>query len=181
MTNLSAKKVAILATDGFEQSELVSPKEALTDSGATVHVLSLQKGSIKGWDEDDWGDSVEVDFIFDDIDITDYDALILPGGLINPDTLRHDGTASELIKSFHANDSSKPIAAICHGPWLLIEAQLVKGKTLTSFPSIQTDMKNAGANWVNRQVAIDGNIITSRNPDDLQAFNQAIIDKLASR
>ena len=173
------KNVMILATDGFEQSELMKPKEMLEDAGHTVHVVSLESGSIKAWDKDDWGKSVTVDKTLGDANVGDYDALLLPGGQINPDLLRVEDKAVSLVREF--NDAGKPIAAICHAPWLLIEAGLVEGKTLTSYKSIRTDMKNAGANVVDQEVATDGNIITSRNPDDIPAFTKALMEMMANQ
>ena len=173
------KNVMILATDGFEQSELMKPKEMLEDAGHTVHVVSLESGSIKAWDKDDWGKSVSVDKTIGDANVGDYDALLLPGGQINPDLLRVEDKAVDLVREF--NSAGKPIAAICHAPWLLIEAGLVQGKTLTSYKSIRTDMKNAGANVVDQEVATDGNIITSRNPDDIPAFTKALMEMMANQ
>ena len=173
------KNVMILATDGFEQSELMKPKEMLEDAGHTVHVVSLESGSIKAWDKDDWGKSVSVDKTLGDANVGDYDALLLPGGQINPDLLRVEDKAVSLVREF--NDAGKPIAAICHAPWLLIEAGLVEGKTLTSYKSIRMDMKNAGANVVDQEVATDGNIITSRNPDDIPAFTKALMEMMANQ
>lgn len=177
MSTLENKKVAILATDGFEQVELTKPKQALEEAGATVHVVSLEAGQIKGWDETDWGQSVDVDITLDQAQADTYDALVLPGGQINPDKLRVEEAAVSFVKQF--GQSAKPIAAICHGPWTLIEADLVRGKKMTSFPSIKTDLKNAGAEWVDQEVVVDQGIITSRNPDDIPAFNKAIIEALA--
>ena len=171
------KNVMILATDGFEQSELMKPKQMLEDKGHTVHVVSMESGSIKGWSDGDWGESVTVDKTLDSVNADDYDALLLPGGQINPDKLRAQDKAISLIRNF--DDAGKPIAAICHAPWLLIEAGLVEGKTLTSYKSIRTDMKNAGANVVDQEVATDGNLITSRNPDDIPAFTNALMDMMA--
>ncbi len=165
--------IAILATDGFEQAELTSPRDHFEKAGHQVEVLSLSgKREIRGWDSDKWGDSVRVDSTLDEADVADYDALILPGGQINPDKLRTERMAIEFIKAFAK--TGKPLAAICHAPWLLIEAELVEGKTMTSFKSIRTDLRNAGANVVDLEVATADNMITSRNPDDLPAFNKAI-------
>ncbi|KTR82049.1 glutamine amidotransferase [Novosphingobium barchaimii] len=169
-----AKKVLILATDGFEQSELTKPKQALEDAGIETTVASPNDGEIKGWDMTDWGDSVKVDKTLDQVNAADYDALLLPGGQINPDKLRMEEKAVSLVKDF-AN-SGKPVAAICHGPWMLVEADVVKGKTITSWPSIRTDLRNAGANVVDQEVAIDGQFITSRKPDDIPAFSKALIE-----
>ncbi len=169
-----AKKVLILATDGFEQSELTKPKQALEDAGIETTVASPNDGEIKGWDMTDWGDSVKVDKTLDQVNAADYDALLLPGGQINPDKLRMEEKAVSLVKDF-AN-SGKPVAAICPGPWMLVEADVVKGKTITSWPSIRTDLRNAGANVVDQEVAIDGQFITSRKPDDIPAFSKALIE-----
>lgn len=173
-STLKGKKVAILATDGFEQVELTDPKKNLEDAGATVEVISIKPGEIKGWDKTDWGKSVKVDKTLDQAKGTDYDVLVLPGGQINPDKLRIDEKAVAFVKEFA--QSGKLVAAICHGPWVLIEAGVVKGKTMTSWPSVKTDLKNAGANWVDNEVVQDGNIITSRKPEDIPAFSKAIID-----
>jgi protease I len=166
----------ILATDGFEQSELVKPKANLEKAGIETAVVSLRPGSIKGWDKDDWGDSVPVDLTLDEASEGDFDALLLPGGQINPDKLRMEESAIELIKDF--DSAGKPIAAICHAPWLLAEANQVDGRTVTSWPSIRTDLMNAGADVVDREVVTDGNLITSRKPDDIPAFSKALIEKL---
>jgi protease I len=171
------KRVLILATDGFEQSELIEPRKALEDVGIETVVASPQQGSIQGWQKGDWGESVAVDATLDDVSVKDYDALLLPGGQINPDKLRMEDRAIELIEEFH--DAGKPIAAICHGPWLLVEADVVEGRTVTGWPSIRTDLENAGADVVDQEVVIDGNLITSRNPDDIPAFNRALIDALS--
>jgi protease I len=169
--------VAILVTTGFEQSEMVGPKKALEDAGATVHIVSPIEGKVQGWD---WvalkpQDDFNVDVVLDRASASDYDALVLPGGLSSPDDLRLDDNAVAFVKSFQ----SKPIAAICHGPWLLINAQLVKNKTVTSWPSIKIDLTNAGAKWLDQEVVRDGNIITSRSPDDVPAFNKAMIKLFA--
>ena len=171
------KRVMILATDGFEQSELMKPKANLENAGFETTVVSLEKGEIKGWDQKDWGESVTVDKTVDEIaDCSDYDALLLPGGQMNPDILRMNERAVAIVREFDM--AGKPIAAICHAPWLLAEADLVKGKTVTSWPSIRTDLKNAGANVVDKEAAVDGNLITSRNPDDIPAFSKALIEML---
>ncbi|MXP09929.1 type 1 glutamine amidotransferase domain-containing protein [Pseudoblastomonas halimionae] len=173
MTN----RVMILATDGFEQSELMKPKQNLEDAGIETTVVSLESGSIKGWDQKDWGESVSVDKTVDEISSCDeYAALLLPGGQMNPDILRMNDRAVAIVKEFAM--ANKPIAAICHAPWLLAEADLVKGKTVTSWPSIRTDLRNAGANVVDQEVAEDGNLITSRNPDDIPAFSDALIARV---
>jgi len=169
-----SKKVLILATDGFEQAELTDPKKALEDAGIETTVASPKSGEIKGWDKTDWGDTVKVDATLDEVSADDFDALLLPGGQINPDKLRLEEKAVTLVKAFA--QSGKPIAAICHGPWLLVEADVVKGKTVTSWPSIRTDLRNAGAQVVDQEVAIDGQFITSRKPDDIPAFSKALIE-----
>jgi len=170
---INGKKIAILATDGYEQVELTDPKRNLERAGAKVEVLSIKPGKIKGWDRTGWGKSVKVDHLVSEVHPADYDALVLPGGQINPDKLRTDKNAVAFIKQFV--ESGKPVAAICHGPWGLIEADVVKGKTVTSWPSVHTDLKNAGANWVDKEVVHDGNLIASREPEDIAAFSNQII------
>ena len=172
--DLTGLNILIIATDGFEQSELIEPRDQLSGAGATVHVASLQEGEIKGWDEDDWGDSVEVDKIVADVSVDDYDALVLPGGQINPDLLRVEDSVLDLIREF--DSSGKIVAAICHAPWLLIEAEIVNGRKATSYKSIRTDLANAGAEVVDESVVVDDNLITSRNPDDLDDFCTAIAE-----
>lgn len=169
-------KVMILATDGFEQSELMKPKEALEKAGIETAVVSLKSGEIKGWDQKDWGKSVKVDMTVADATADDFDALLLPGGQMNPDILRMDEGAIELIKDF--DSAGKPIAAICHAPWLLVEANIVEGRTVTGWPSVHTDLMNAGADVVDREVVTDGNLITSRKPQDIPAFSKALIGML---
>ena len=171
------KRVLILAADGFEQSELMDPKAALEAAGFETVVASSKGGEIKGWKDKNWGESVPVDALIADMNASDFDALLLPGGQMNPDILRMDEAAVDLVEDF--NDAGKPIAAICHGPWLLVEADIVEGRTVTSWPSVRTDLTNAGANVVDQEVAIDGNLITSRKPDDIPAFSKALIDALA--
>lgn len=170
------KRVLILATDGFEQSELIDPKKALEDAGFEAVVAGPKSGSIKGWNHTDWGETVPVDAALDEVSADDFDALLLPGGQMNPDKLRMEERAVELVEEFDAVE--KPIAAICHGPWLLVEADIVGGRTVTGWPSIRTDLENAGADVVDQEVAIDGNLITSRKPADIPAFNRALIDAL---
>lgn len=172
------KRVLILATDGFEQSELMKPRENLEKAGVETTVASLEDGEIRGWREKDWGDSVKVDITVNEVGVGDYDALLLPGGQMNPDILRMNERAIAIVREFDA--AGKPIAAICHAPWLLAEAGIVGGKTVTSWPSIRTDLKNAGANVVDQEVAEDGNLITSRNPDDIPAFSKALIERLGA-
>ena len=173
MPSIDNAKILIVATNGFEQAELVQPRDNLAKAGATVHVASPDGGEIRGWDKTDWGETVQVDMKIADAKIDDYDALVLPGGQINPDTLRADADVVRKIADFAA--TGKPVAAICHAPWLLIEAGLVSGKRLTSFKSMRTDLKNAGAEVVDEEVAQDGNVITSRNPGDVDAFSKAIV------
>ena len=171
-----AKRVLIMATDGFEQSELMDPKANLEAAGIETVVASLKPGEIKGWKDKDWGESVAVDALIGDIDESEFDALLLPGGQMNPDILRMNEGAVAMVASFAA--AGKPIAAICHAPWLLIEAGLVSGKTVTGWPSLHTDLANAGGKVIDQAVAIDGNLITSRKPDDIPAFSQALITAL---
>ena len=174
---LSGKKVAILVADGFEQVELTEPREALEKAGATAQIVSPAKRHVKGWKLTDWGDEFDVDVALAKARPEDYDALLLPGGVMNPDTLRGDEDAVRFIKHFVA--SAKPIAAICHGPWTLIEAGAVAGRTMTSYSSIKTDLKNAGAHWVDEAVVVDRGLVTSRNPGDLKAFNAKMIEEFA--
>jgi protease I len=175
---LKGKRVAIVATDGFEQVELTEPQKYLKGEGAEVHVISLKTGTIKGWDKTDWGDKVDVDKVIDDAQVADYDALVLPGGQINPDKLRMEPTVVDFVREFA--HSGKVVAAICHGPWTLIEAGVVSGKHMTSWPSLKTDLRNAGAEWQDSEVVVDGNLITSRKPEDLDAFNKKIEERLLS-
>ena len=174
---LAGKKVAILATEGFEQVELTEPKKALEDAGATTEVVSLKPGKIKGWKLTDWGDSIAVDKTVDDVKVADYDLLLLPGGVQNPDKLRLNEKAVEFAGDFL--ESGKPVGAICHASWTLIEAHAVEGRRMTSWPSLQTDLENAGAEWVDEEAVVDGNLITSRKPADLPAFNEKLIAALA--
>ena len=176
MPSIKEAKILIMATDGFEQSELFVPLEKLREAGATVHIAAPKKGPIKGWDVDNWGKSVEADMEIDEVDADDFDALVLPGGQINPDKLRINERAVELVLDFL--DSEKIVAAICHAPWLLVEADAVEGRTLTSWPSVKTDIENAGGDWVDEEVVVDDNIITSRSPKDLDAFTAKIIEEL---
>ncbi|MGB7373622.1 type 1 glutamine amidotransferase domain-containing protein [Pontixanthobacter sp.] len=171
-------QVLIIATNGFEQSELAEPKQQLEDAGHTVTIASIDEGEITGWKDNNWGDSVTVDKTFGNVTVDDYDALLLPGGQINPDILRMNADAIDMIRSF--NMRGKPIAAICHAPWLLAEADIVRDRTVTSWPSLRTDLRNAGANVVDQEVAIDGNLITSRNPDDIPAFTDALIEMMVA-
>ena len=172
-----AKRILIIATNGFEQSELTEPKAALDAAGFETVVASPEEGEIKGWKDGDWGQSVPVDASLDEVSEGDFDALLLPGGQMNPDILRMDERVIDLIKDF--DDAGKPMAAICHAPWLLVEADILDGRTVTGWPSIRTDLTNAGADVVDQEVAIDGNLITSRKPEDIPAFNQALIAALS--
>lgn len=169
-------KIGILATNGFEQSELESPKKALENEGWKVDVISPESGSIKGWKEDDWGDKVDVDKDLSSAKPEDYDALVLPGGVINPDQLRTHEEVLNFVKTFFA--TQKPVAAICHGPQILIDAQLVKDKKMTSVSNIKNDLINAGAHWVDEEVVVDAQLITSRTPQDLPAFNAKLIEMI---
>jgi protease I len=171
-----AQRVMILATNGFEQSELMKPKAHLEKAGYDVVVVSPEDGQITGWDKTDWGEKVDVNLTLDEAEATEFDAIVMPGGQINPDLLRVEKKAVQLVKDF--NEAGKTVAAICHAPWLLIEADIVRGKTATSYHSIRTDLKNAGANVVDQEVAVDGNLITSRNPGDIPAFSDAVIKAL---
>ena len=173
---LSGKRIAILATNGFEQSELEVPRDSLKQAGATVEVVSLQAGEIKGWDKKDWGRPVKVDKTLDQVSAADYDAIVLPGGQINPDLLRVEPKALQLIKDIF--NAKKVVAAVCHAPWLLIETGIAKGRRMTSFKSIKTDVMNAGANWEDAEVVVDQGVITSRNPGDLKAFSAKIIEEI---
>lgn len=174
---LTGKRVAIVVTDGFEQDELEKPRQALEEAGAKTEVISPKSGKVKGWKYTDWGTEVAVDKELRSADPKEYDALVLPGGQMNPDNLRMDNRAIQFIESFV--QTGKPIAAICHGPLTLIEAGGVKGRRLTSFPSIKTDLRNAGAEWVDQEVVTDRGLVTSRKPDDLPAFNKKMIEEFA--
>ncbi len=170
---LQGKKVAILAADGFEQSELLEPRKALNEAGATTQVISPAGAKVKGWNHKEWGNEVPVDISLDAAKAEEFDALLLPGGVMNPDQLRMNPKAVEFVK--HFTEAGKPVAAICHGPWTLIEAGAVRGRTMTSWPSLKTDLKNAGAAWVDKEVVNDKGLVTSRKPDDLPAFNREMI------
>lgn len=174
---LRNKRVAVLVDNGFEQSELVEPRKALQEAGAKADIVSPQSGKVKGWQHTNWGDEIPVDVALDSAKPEDYDALLLPGGVMNPDKLRGNANAVKFVK--HFVDSGKPIAAICHGPWTLIEAGGVRGRKMTSWPSLQTDLKNAGANWVDQEVVTDNGLVTSRKPDDIPAFNRKMIEEFA--
>lgn len=177
--SLKNKKIAIIATDGFEQSELLQPQESLISLGAKIDVVSIDGNeSIRGWDVNEWGYHINVDKQIGDITLSDYDGIIFPGGQINPDILRTNKEVVSFIQEATTQNNIKVIAAICHGPWLLVEANIVKDKQVTSFPSISTDLKNAGAHWKDKKVVVDGKLITSRNPDDIPAFVDAIAYQL---
>ncbi len=178
MEKLKGKKIAILATSGFEESELFEPKNVLEKSGADVTVVAPEKGKIKAWKHGNWSKDINVDITIDDAMDKGYDCLVLPGGVISPDKLRRSSKAVDFVKRFF--EKKKLVAAICHGPQLLIEAEVVKGRTMTSFSAIKKDLQNAGASWIDSEVVVDDNLITSRNPGDLEAFNNKIIEKLAS-
>ena len=172
---LKDKRIAILATDGFEQSELLEPRRALEEAGAKVEIVSPKSGEIQGMQHHEKGRTVGVDVSLDDADPADYDALVQPGGVANPDELRAIPEAVEFFRAFL--EAKKPVAVICHGPWMLIEAGQAEGRTVTSWPSLKTDLKNAGATWVDREVVVDKGLVTSRKPDDLPAFCQKMIEE----
>ncbi len=176
MPDITETRILIMATHGFEQSELFTPLEKLRAAGATVHVATLDGSPARGWDKDDWGKSVDADLKIADALHEDYDALVLPGGQINPDLLRADEAAVNLVRTF--TEAGRIVAAVCHAPWLLIEAGVVRNREMTSYHSIKTDLVNAGANWVDREVAVSNGIITSRNPGDLEAFTAKIIEEV---
>jgi len=173
---MNTRKVAILATNGFEESELKSPMEAMKKEGFDVHIVSLEAGKIKGWADGNWSNEYNVDKVISDVKADDYNALMLPGGVINPDMLRRNKHAVNFVKEFFKQ--GKPVAAICHAPQLLIEADVVRGRKMTSFNSIKTDLINAGANWVDQEVVCDEGFVTSRNPNDLPAFNAKLIEEV---
>ncbi|TPG39511.1 type 1 glutamine amidotransferase [Sphingomonas koreensis] len=178
MADLSNKTVLILATDGFEQSELFKPREALMDAGATVTLASIKTDPIQGVQNDtEKAEKITPDLTLGEVSVGDYDMLVLPGGVANPDAMRLQGKAIDIIKGFV--EAGKPVAAICHAPWLLVEADVVDGKTMTSWPSVRTDLRNAGATVVDEEVVVDGQFITSRKPDDIPAFNEAVIAALS--
>ncbi len=177
---LNGKKIAILVTDGFEQIELVKPRKALDKAGGQTVLIAPAapiSQSVRGWKETKWGSKFNVDVPLDQASVHDYDALVLPGGVMNPDKLRLNAGAIEFVRHFF--ETGKPVAAICHGPQLLIEADAVRGRRLTSWPSLKTDLTNAGAQWVDEMVVVDGNLVTSRKPDDIPAFNEAMINEFA--
>ncbi|WP_372590903.1 type 1 glutamine amidotransferase domain-containing protein [Guyparkeria sp.] len=175
---LTGKRVALLVADGFEQVELTEPKRALEQAGATAQIVSPADGRVRGWQHTDWGDAFDVDVPLDSAIGSDFDALVLPGGVMNPDALRQNEKAVNFVRGFF--DQNKPVAAICHGGWTLAEADVLQGRRVTSYPSIQTDLKNAGAVWVDEEVVDDNGLITSRNPNDLPAFTAKLIEKIAA-
>lgn len=175
--NLGGLRVAILVTDGFEQSELEDPREALDEAGAETVVVSPTNNP-RGWSGKDWGNAVATDVALSSAKVGDFDALLLPGGVYNPDALRINPAAVNFVRAFF--DAGKPVASICHGPWMVLEAGAARGKRMTSWPSLQTDLRNAGADWVDQEVVVDGNLVTSRKPDDLPAFNREIVKLFAS-
>jgi len=172
---LSGKKVAVLVADGFEQVEMTEPRDALNKAGADTKIVSVKSGQIQGMHHADKGEKFDVDLTLDDADPADFDALLIPGGLMNPDTLRSTPKALEFTRHFF--EEGKPVAAICHGPWVLIDAGVVRGRTLTSWPAIKTDVRNAGGNWVDKEVVVDNGLVTSRKPDDIPAFNRKMIEE----
>ena len=176
--SLKGKRIAALVTDGFEQVELTGPKEALEKKGATVHIVSAKNGEVTGWNHTTPATKFHVDKTFDAVHMEDYDAVLLPGGVVNSDTIRTVDMAQELVRD--AARANKTIAVICHGAWLLASADLVKGKKMTSWPSLTDDLKNAGADWVDEQVVVDGHLISSRKPDDISAFSEALIKALTA-
>jgi protease I len=174
---LAGKTVAILVANGFEQIELTEPKRALEEAGAKALVVSPEVGKVKGWKRTEWGDEFKVDLPLSHAKADEFDALVLPGGVMNPDKLRRNEWVLQFVRAFF--ESGKPVAAICHAPWTLIDADVVSGRRMTSYPSIQTDLKNAGANWVDEEVVVDNGLVTSRRPDDLPAFNRKMIEEIS--
>ena len=174
---LKGKKVAILAADMFERVELEEPRKALEDAGAETEIVSLEDGEIQGFDHFDPADTVKVDKTVEEVSPDDYDALLIPGGVGNPDQLRGDENAVAFVREFNA--AGKPLAVICHGPWVLVESGVVRGRTVTSWPTLETDIRNAGGEWVDEEVCVDGNLVTSRKPDDIPAFNEKMLELFA--
>lgn len=171
-----SKKIAILATNGFEESELKSPKEYLEQQGWTAHIVSPESGTIKAWADGNWGGEYNVDRVLGEVDAADYDALVLPGGVMNPDKLRVNEKAIKFVKDFF--EDHKPVAAICHGPWTLINAEVVEGRRMTSYPTLRKDLENAGVNWTDSEVVTDHGLVTSRSPKDLPAFNKKMVEEI---
>jgi|FLYM01.1.fsa_nt_gi protease I len=178
MGKLDQKRIAILVDNGFEQSEFTKPIEAIKKEGGEAIVVSPKEGKVKAWKDGDWGSEYDVDMSLSEADADDFDALVLPGGVINPDQLRINPQAIEFVKGFFGENRQKPVAAICHGPWTLINAEVVKGRKMTSYESIKMDLKNAGANWVDEEVVVDKGLVTSRNPDDLPAFCKKLVEEI---
>lgn len=176
-TQLQGKTVAILVDNGFEQAELTEPRQALESAGATTQIVSPQRGTVRAWQHIEWGETFTTDVSLDQAQPAQYDALVLPGGVMNPDNLRTNAQALAFVRAFF--HTGKPIATICHGPWTLIDAGIVQGLTMTSYPSLKTDLRNAGAEWVDQEVVVDRGVISSRNPNDLPAFNTAIVAEFA--
>jgi protease I len=174
---LKGKRIAILATEGVEQVELVEPRKALDEAGAETTLIAPKEGEIRAWQHDTWGDQLRVDLPLSQARPDDFDGLLLPGGVMNPDQLRLERQAVEFVRAFA--QSGRPIAAICHAPWMLIEADAVRGRSVTSWPSLQTDLRNAGARWVDREVVVDQGLVTSRRPDDIAAFNDKMLEEFA--
>jgi protease I len=177
--NLRGVKVAILVTDGFEQDELVKPRKALDEAGADTQVVSPRDEAVKGWKSTDWGESVKVDRRLKEVKPSEFDALLLPGGVMSPYKLRMEPKAVEFVRAFF--DEGKPVAAICHGPWTIIEAGAARGRKIASWPSLKTDLRNAGAEWIDSEAAVDGNLVSARKPDDIPAFNRAMIELFSQR
>lgn len=175
--NLNGKKVAILVENGFEQEELTKPREALIQSGAQALIVSPVEGKVRGWNHKEWGDEFPVDIPLSQANSGDFDALLLPGGVMNPDRLRMNTAAVAFVKEFFA--ANKPVASICHGPWILIDAGVLNGRTVTSWPSLREDLKNAGARWVDSEVVVDNGLVTSRKPADIPAFNEKMIEEFS--
>jgi protease I len=176
---ISGMKVAILVENGFEQVELAEPRKALDEAGAQTRIVSPQKEHVRGWNHKEWGDQFSVDESLDQASPEDFDALLLPGGVMNPDRLRMQPSAVAFVKAFF--DADKPVAVICHGPWTIIEAGAARGRKIASWPSLKTDLTNAGAEWIDRESVVDGNLVSSRKPDDIPAFNRAMVDLFSGR
>lgn len=175
--DLSGKRVAIVVANGFEQVEMTSPREALEEAGAETYLISIENNRVKGWKHTDWGDTFEVDVPIEEAAPDDYDALVLPGGVMNPDKLRRDERVLEFVRAFF--EEGKPVASICHGPWTLIDAGVAEGRRMTSYPSIRKDLENAGVEWTDQEVVVDQGLVTSRKPEDLPAFNAKMIEEIA--
>ena len=174
---LDGKKVAILVAEGFEEVELTEPRKALQEAGAQTTLISPSEGTVRGWAKTDWGEEIPVELPLSQARAEDFDALLLPGGVMNPDHLRTESDAVKFTRAFAS--AGKPIASICHGPWLLVEADVVRDRTVTSYPSLRTDLENAGARWVDEEVVVDEGLVTSRNPDDIPAFNRKMLEEIA--